>query len=800
MKKLLLAVLAVLLNLPFILAAQTDNWSKPAGSMRIQVDADSEKLVSLPLSPFNPSLNALFQGQLTGGTSEPLADRISVWDAASQSFSYSYLAGGTGDPLKDGKWYFDLTIFTPSSVEIQPGCGFFILNNQSASQTVFASGSLILEDSMPLLISPSLNLISYPCTSKISLNNTQLHINGAFGAASQSGNPDLVSVHDPAADHWLLSSPGNPNDGKWLDANNNVSSVEFCLGTALWYDRKGAGSFTWTESRPYNNDFDVSPNAPALTNIAVNADLGEAILSISCTGSSGEILEIFYKDLSEGDALQTESGWQVAENNIGTAPQTSISWVDAGNLNRPAPTNCFLRLYIVSRQDIDSDSDGFSDGYETFVSDTNPNNPDSDSDGLNDADEINTHLTNPLLADTDGDSYSDFNEINNHGTDPNDPSSYYGSLPSPWQHADVGSVGIAGTAQYLAPVFTIQGSGNDIQSTSDQFHYMYQDSYGDCEIVVRVFSQQNTNSWAKTGIMIRESLNANSANAFVGITPSNAATFQRRYSTANYTSHTGGGTGFTAPCYLKLVRSGNNFSAYISSDTASWTQVGSTNTIAMPTSVKIGLAVCSHTNSSLSSVKFDNISISRTLSAPLISPAGGEMELAQSVTLSSPVPGAEIYYTADGSVPTQSSTPYTAPFTLTSSATVKAIQYHPMYAESPIASANFTIYGALPPGYVGQDIGSPSIAGISGYDGATFTVKASGSDIAGTSDQCRYLYESIDGDCEIVARVVSIDNTNTWAKAGIMIRETTNSNSTHAFATLTAANGTAFQRRRSTGS
>ena len=47
-------------------------------------------------------------------------------------------------------------------------------------------------------------------------------------------------------------------------------------------------------------------------------------------------------------------------------------------------------------------------------------------------------------------------------------------------------------------------------------------------------------------------------------------------------------------------------------------------------------------------------------------------------------------------------------------------------------------------------------------------------------------------------RVTSQTNTNAWAKAGIMFRETLNANSRHAMMVLTPSNGTAFQYRTAT--
>ncbi len=72
-----------------------------------------------------------------------------------------------------------------------------------------------------------------------------------------------------------------------------------------------------------------------------------------------------------------------------------------------------------------------------------------------------------------------------------------------------------------------------------------------------------------------------------------------------------------------------------------------------------------------------------------------------------------------------------------------------------------------------------------------------GTDIWGTADQFRFAYKNLSGDGSIVVRVDSLVNSNEWAKAGVMIRETLEPGSKHAFAaaTPTASHGLSFQRR-----
>jgi hypothetical protein len=86
-----------------------------------------------------------------------------------------------------------------------------------------------------------------------------------------------------------------------------------------------------------------------------------------------------------------------------------------------------------------------------------------------------------------------------------------------------------------------------------------------------------------------------------------------------------------------------------------------------------------------------------TVATPTISPNGGSFTSSTSVTLQSATSGASIYYTTDGSTPTQSSNLYAGAFTLTSSSTVKAIAFKSGYNPSAQASASFTIAAPLAP-------------------------------------------------------------------------------------------------------
>jgi len=84
------------------------------------------------------------------------------------------------------------------------------------------------------------------------------------------------------------------------------------------------------------------------------------------------------------------------------------------------------------------------------------------------------------------------------------------------------------------------------------------------------------------------------------------------------------------------------------------------------------------------------VSLALTVATPTITPNGATFSTSISVALQSATSGASIYYTMDGTTPTQSSTPYTGGMTLTTNTTIKAAAFKTGYNPSAVAAATFT--------------------------------------------------------------------------------------------------------------
>lgn len=369
-------------------------------------------------------------------------------------------------------------------------------------------------------------------------------------------------------------------------------------------------------------------------------------------------------------------------------------------------------------------------------------------------------------------------------------------------------MGVAGSLSHSAGVFTLAGSGADIEGASDQFHFAYQPLAGNGSITARVASLQYTHSWAKAGVMIRESLASDSRHAAMLLTPGNGLTFQRRSATAGNSSSTSGGAG-AAPYWVRLVRTGNSFAAYRSPDGSTWTLVG-TQTITMTGTVYVGLAVTSHSTGDLTTATFDGV-----VAPPAVritSPVSGTSSTSPasiSIDAAAADPGAGItrvdFY--DGAALLGSDT--NAPFNYlwsgagvgTHSVTARSTNSLSVVTSSLPVAVSVAAAGQDPPPapWLTQDIGGVGVAGTAAFSSGNFAVGGSGTDIEGAADQFRFVYRPLTGNGEIVARVASLQNTDPWAKAGVMIRDTLAANSRHALLAVTAANGLAFQRRNSTG-
>ena len=131
--------------------------------------------------------------------------------------------------------------------------------------------------------------------------------------------------------------------------------------------------------------------------------------------------------------------------------------------------------------------------------------------------------------------------------------------------------------------------------------------------------------------------------------------------------------------------------------------------------------------------------------------------------------------------------------------TYRVLSHAGTYDSPPSAEVGF-LAAALPAGWRGQDVGSVGIPGSATFLDGTFSLKGSGSDIWETADGCHFISQSLSGDFVITARLASMANTDYWAKAGLMVRESYATGSRNVSLLVTPeGGGTRQQWRSSTG-
>jgi len=178
-----------------------------------------------------------------------------------------------------------------------------------------------------------------------------------------------------------------------------------------------------------------------------------------------------------------------------------------------------------------------------------------------------------------------------------------------WQSADIGDVNEPGS--FSSPgggVYSMTAGGADIWGQADAFRYAYQQVSGDCQLTVRVtdIGGPSTNDWRKAGVMIRETLDANSPHAFMMITPAggNGKAFQWRAAKGGGSSSWDGGTAVAPPTCVRIVRTGDTFRGFYYYD-GEWFQQGSAVNIPMSQNVYIGMALTSHDYANECTATFD---------------------------------------------------------------------------------------------------------------------------------------------------------------------------------------------------
>ena len=308
------------------------------------------------------------------------------------------------------------------------------------------------------------------------------------------------------------------------------------------------------------------------------------------------------------------------------------------------------------------------------------------------------------------------------------------TMPAGWTSADIGAPITAGTADYAAnsQSYYLDGAGADEYGANDQSHFVYQTLPGDGSIVARVRFQTNSSPWAKAGLMIRQSAATGSAFVDALVAPDVPAVTPD----INGVGCDPNGCLAPLPPSLPVTGYGVRMQASGSKSSTGPALAGYTEPSKWLKLTRSGSTFTSY--ESADGVTWTQIGV-------------------QTVTMTGPVL-VGLFDTGHniGQV---------------SSAAFDNVQVTAVTAPPPP--------GPLPSPWVDSDVGSPPLAGSAGYTDGVFSVTGSGADIWGASDQFNYVSQPLagDGNGTIIARVTSMTNTSSNAKAGVIIKQSTTAGS-----------------------
>jgi hypothetical protein len=158
---------------------------------------------------------------------------------------------------------------------------------------------------------------------------------------------------------------------------------------------------------------------------------------------------------------------------------------------------------------------------------------------------------------------------------------------------DIGDVGAPGNGLWAYPGpgtldVTIEGAGRDIWGTADSFTFVHKPQTGDAATdYVYVMSLQNTDPFAKVGVMIRDGLAPDAPHVVVDVKPNGEVEFMARLCPGCETTYLGGAA-IAFGQNIRLSRLGNRFTAW-----AAGQIIGSVD-VTMSSTVEVGFAVTSH--------------------------------------------------------------------------------------------------------------------------------------------------------------------------------------------------------------
>jgi regulation of enolase protein 1 (concanavalin A-like superfamily) len=162
----------------------------------------------------------------------------------------------------------------------------------------------------------------------------------------------------------------------------------------------------------------------------------------------------------------------------------------------------------------------------------------------------------------------------------------------------------------------IQGAGADIWGSTDEYSSIYLPGAvtDGSTITVAVTSQDATNGWTKSGIMVRNDITGTGTSPgylILAVTPGHGVALQwdaNGDGTVDSNIETDGTTAY--PTWLKLTRSGTACTGSYSTDGSTWTAVGTATLNSAATAQDAGVFTTTHSSGNAGETDFSDFTVS----------------------------------------------------------------------------------------------------------------------------------------------------------------------------------------------
>jgi TolB protein len=179
-------------------------------------------------------------------------------------------------------------------------------------------------------------------------------------------------------------------------------------------------------------------------------------------------------------------------------------------------------------------------------------------------------------------------------------------------HTDVGTVLHAGSVDYdpVNKTYTIAGSGENMWSTADAFHFVWKKLSGDVTLTADIsFLTTTGNEHKKAALMFRQNLDGDSVYADIALHASGLTSLQFRDEKGALTREIQ--SNVTAPKRLQIAKRGDYVYMSVSADGGEPQVAGGWLRIPLQGDFYVGLGVCSHDKDVIEKAAFSNVELTQ---------------------------------------------------------------------------------------------------------------------------------------------------------------------------------------------